>query len=387
MMQNFMYRNPTKILFGQGMIAKLATEISPTDKVLVIYGGGSIKNNGVYDQVMAALQSHIVLEFAGIEPNPHYETCLKAVEMIKKHQITFLLAVGGGSVLDATKFIAAASQFDGHNPWDILVQHGKNIESALPFGAVITLPATGSEMNSGGVITRAATEEKYAFSNEHTFPKFSILDPETTYSLPKKQIANGIVDAFVHVMEQYLTSKAQGDLLQDYMAEAILKVLLQEAPKLMQDTHDYDSRANFMWAATWALNGWISCGVEEDWSTHMIGHELTALYGLDHAQTLAVILPGVMQVMKSQKSYKICQLGRNIFNIHAEDNAMQIEQTIQAVEHFFHSVGVKTRLSDYGLNMESMRTIIDRFDERKWQLGEQSNINVDKVREILSLRI
>ena len=386
-MKNFIYANPTKIIFGKGMITNIATEIPITSKILILYGGGSIKANGVYDQVISALQNHEVLEFSGIEPNPHYETCLKAVEMIKKNDIDFLLAVGGGSVLDATKFIAAAAQFVGQNPWDILVKHGNNIETALPFGAVITLPATGSEMNSGGVITRAATEEKFAFSNAHTFPQFSVLDPETTYSLPRKQISNGIVDAFVHVVEQYLTTGSENNLLQDYMAESILKVLVHEAPTLIQDDHDYESRANFMWAATWALNGWIACGVEEDWATHMIGHELTALYGLDHAQTLAIVLPGLLQVMKTQKAKKINQLGKAIFNIHEENEEHQLDLTIQAIEQFFNSVGVKTHLSDYGLNAESIMPIVDRFKERGWKLGERENIAADQVNEILNLRL
>ncbi len=386
-MKNFIYANPTKIIFGKGMIANIASEIPVTSKILMLYGGGSIKANGVYDQVMNALQNHEVLEFSGIEPNPHYETCLKAVEMIKKNNIDFLLSVGGGSVLDATKFIAAAAQFVGQNPWDILVKHGNNIETALPFGAVITLPATGSEMNSGGVITRASTEEKLAFSSSNTFPQFSVLDPETTYSLPRKQISNGIVDAFVHVVEQYLTTGTENNLLQDYMAESILKVLVHEAPTLMQDDHDYESRANFMWAATWALNGWIACGVEEDWATHMIGHELTALYGLDHAQTLAIALPGLLQVMKVQKAKKISQLGKTIFNIHEANEDTQLDSSIEAIEQFFNSVGVKTHLSDYGLNAESITPIVERFRERGWKLGERENIAADQVNEILKLRL
>lgn len=386
-MKNFIYANPTKIIFGKGMIANIASEIPVTSKILMLYGGGSIKANGVYDQVMNALQNHEVLEFSGIEPNPHYETCLKAVEMIKKNNIDFLLSVGGGSVLDATKFIAAAAQFVGQNPWDILVKHGNNIETALPFGAVITLPATGSEMNSGGVITRASTEEKLAFSSSNTFPQFSVLDPETTYSLPRKQISNGIVDAFVHVVEQYLTTGTENNLLQDYMAESILKVLVHEAPTLMQDDHDYESRANFMWAATWALNGWIACGVEEDWATHMIGHELTALYGLDHAQTLAITLPGLLQVMKVQKAKKISQLGKTIFNIHETNEDAQLDSSIQAIEQFFNSVGVKTHLSDYGLNAESITPIVERFRARGWKLGERENIAADQVNEILKLRL
>lgn len=383
-MQNFTFANPVKIIFGKGTIKNIAQEISKDQKVLILYGGGSIKQNGVYNQVIEALKGYNTVEFAGIEPNPHYETCMKAVELIKKEKIDFLLSVGGGSALDATKFIAAATLYDGE-PWDILAK-GAKITKALPLGSIITLPATGSEMNSGGVITKAATEEKLAFGSEFTFPKFSVLDPETTFSLPTKQVSNGIVDAFVHVMEQYLTSSRDNATLQDTMAEAIAKTVVIEGPKVLADPNNYDVRANFMWAATWGLNGWINCGVEQDWATHMIGHELTAFYGLDHGQTLAIVLPGVMEVMKEQKATKICQLGREVFAINEENDDKQIELTIKAVEHFFNKVGVKTRLSDYGLGNEAIDKVVKRFEERGWKVGEKQNIDFNKVREILELR-
>lgn len=383
-MQNFTFANPVKIIFGKGTIKNIAQEISKDQKVMILYGGGSIKKNGVYDQVKDALKGYNVVEFAGIEPNPHYETCMKAVELIKKENIDFLLSVGGGSALDATKFIAAATLYDGE-PWDILAKSAK-ITKALPLGSIITLPATGSEMNAGGVITKAATAEKLAFGSEFTFPKFSVLDPETTFSLPTKQISNGIVDAFVHVMEQYLTSSKYHSTLQDSMAEAIAKTVVIEGPKVLSDPTNYDVRANFMWAATWGLNGWINCGVEQDWATHMIGHELTAFYGLDHGQTLAIVLPGVMEVMKEQKAKKICQLGREVFAINEENNDKQVQQTIKAVEYFFNKVGVKTRLSDYGLGDEAIDKVVNRFAERGWKVGEKQNIDSTKVREILELR-
>lgn len=383
-MQNFTFVNPVKIIFGKGTISKIASEIPKSQKVLILYGGGSIKKNGVYDQVINALAGYNYLEFSGIEPNPHYETCMKAVELIKKEKIDFLLSVGGGSVLDATKFIAAAALFNG-DPWDILAK-GARIKEALSFGDVITLPATGSEMNNGGVISKAATQEKLSFASGKTYPKFSILDPETTYSLPIRQIANGVVDSFVHVMEQYLTTGDEHTPLQDYMAEAIAKTVVEEGPKILKDPDNYEVRANFMWAATWALNGWINCGVEEDWATHMIGHEITAFYGLDHAQTLAIVLPGVMEIMKEQKSKKICQLGKNVFGINESDSEKQIAKTIEAVEKFFESVGVKTRLSDYGLGEEAISKVTNRLAERGWQLGEKQNIDSNVVKRILELR-
>lgn len=384
-MQNFTFVNPVKIIFGKDTISKIANEIPRDQKVLVIYGGGSIKKNGVYDQVIEALKGYDYLEFSGIEPNPHYETCMKAVELIKKEKVDFLLSVGGGSVLDATKFIASAALFEG-DPWDILAK-GSKIKKALPFGDIITLPATGSEMNNGGVISKATTQEKLSFASSKTYPQFSILDPETTFSLPMRQIANGIVDSFVHVMEQYLTTGDDNAILQDYMAEAITKTIIEEGPKSLDDPHNYNVRANFMWAATWALNGWIKCGVEEDWATHMIGHEITAFYGLDHAQTLAIILPGVMEVLREQKSEKICQLGKNVFNINESDVDTQITSTIAAVERFFESVGVKTHLSDYELGYDAINKVAERIRERGWLLGERGNITDDVVRKILELRL
>ena len=383
-MQNFTYANPVKIIFGKGSIHKIREEIAKEQKVLILYGGGSIKKNGVYSQVVSALEGYKVFEFSGIEPNPHYETCMKAVELIKKEKIDFLLSVGGGSVLDATKFIAAATLYDGES-WKILSEAAL-VHRALPFGSVITLPATGSEMNNGGVITKAATQEKLAFSTAYTFPLFSVLDPETTYSLPKGQIANGVVDTFVHVMEQYLTTGDDNALLQDCMAEAVAKTIVMQGPQALLHPTDYDIRANVMWASTWALNGWINCGVEQDWATHMIGHELTALFGLDHGQTLAIVYPGLMEVMKDQKAKKIIRMGKEIFEINEEEDAKQITCTIKAVEHFFEKVGIKTRLSDYNLGDEDIDKVVTRLKERGWKLGEKRNITPDVVRQILELR-
>lgn len=381
-MNNFTYKNPVKIIFGKDTIKEIVKEIPKTSKVLITYGGGSIKKNGVYDQTVKALEGYEWYEFAGIEPNPHYETCMKAVAMIKEKNIDFLLSVGGGSVLDATKFISAAACFEGSDPWLILSQRAP-IKKSLPFGDIITLPATGSEMNSGGVITRAETEEKLAFSSPLTFPLFSVLDPTVTYTLPVRQIGNGVVDAFVHVMEQYLTYNEDNTLLQDNMAEAIVKTLVEEGPKALKTPTDYDVRANLMWASTWALNGWIAQGVVEDWATHMIGHEITAFYGLDHAQTLAIVLPGVMTVLQKQKAKKITRLGKEVFGIEGAD---AIEKTIKAVESFFETMGTKTHLSDYNLGDEAIDKVCQRLAERGWKLGECGNITSDVVRQILVLR-
>ncbi|MDR2956071.1 MAG: iron-containing alcohol dehydrogenase [Prevotella sp.] len=381
-MKNFSFVNPVKIIFGKDTIQQIANEIPQGSKVLMTYGGGSIKKNGVYDQAVKALKNFEWYEFSGIEPNPHYETCMKAVALIKEKGINFILSVGGGSVLDATKFIAAAACFEDGDPWQILSK-GAPIKKALLFGDIITLPATGSEMNSGAVITRDETKDKLSFASPLTYPKFSVLDPTATFTLPPRQTGNGIVDAFVHVMEQYLTYNEDDTLMQDHMAEAIVKTLVEEGPKALENPMDYNVRANLMWASTWALNGWISCGVPEDWATHMIGHEITALFGLDHAQTLAIVLPGVMTVLKDQKSKKIQRLGKEVFGIQGEN---AIPETIKAVESFFEKVSVKTHLSDYGLGEEVIEKVVDRLRNRGWKLGECHNITADTVKEILTLR-
>lgn len=384
-MKNFSFANPVKIIFGKDTIKEIANEIPKGSKVLVTYGGGSIKKNGVYDQVSKALTGYEWYEFAGIEPNPHYETCMKAAQLIKEKGVSYVMAVGGGSVIDATKFIVAAACFEGGDPW--LIMQGKaKIKKALPFGSILTLAATGSEMNSGGVITKAETQEKLAFNSPLVFPKFSVLDPTTTYTLPPKQTSNGIVDTFVHVMEQYLTYSKEDTLLQDYMAEAIVKTLIVEGPKALKEPENYDVRANLMWASTWGLNGWIAKGADEDWATHMIGHEITAFYGVDHGQTLAIVLPGIMEVLREQKSKKIIRMGKEVFGINEKSADEQINKTIKAVEDFFESLDIKTHLSDYGLGEEAIEKISKRLNDRGWKLGECQNITGDVAKKILEAR-
>lgn len=383
-MRNFTYSNPVKIIFGKKTISKLAVEIPKDARILIIYGGGSIKRNGVYDQVMEALKGRICFEFPGIGANPEFETCLKAIDLIKKEKIDFLLSVGGGSVIDATKFIALASHADG-DLWDILSKN-KYPEKALPFGTVLTLPATGSEMNCGSVITKFETKEKLAFGTPLVFPKFSILDPETTFSLPAKQIANGVIDTFVHTTEQYLTYPS-GGALQDYFAEGILKVLIKNGEQALKAPENYEVRANLMWASTWGLNGWIAQGVPEDWATHMIGHDLTALYGIDHAQTLAIVLPGLMDVLREEKSEKIIQMGERVFGVSDGSRDHRIDATIEAVNSFFKHLGVGTHLSHYGLGQEAIQKVVERMKERGWILGERKNITPEMVEKILNKQL
>ena len=382
-MQNFAFHNPTKIFFGRGQIASIAGEVPPGSKVLMTYGGGSIKSNRVYAQVQEGLRDFQVLEFAGIEPNPAYETLMKAVDLVRSESIDFLLAVGGGSVLDGTKFIAVAAPFQG-DPWDICAK-GAVPEQALPLGAVLTLPATGSESNNYAVISRLSTREKLAFGHPSVFPRFAVLDPESTQSLPKRQIANGLVDAFVHVTEQYLTYPTQTPL-QDRMAESILVTLIEEGPKTLVDPKDYDARCNVMWCATMALNGMIGCGVPQDWSTHAIGHELTAFHGLDHAQTLAIILPNLLWVQRESKAEKLLQYAERVWQVREGSVAARISQAIIRTRNFFESLGVGTHLSDYNIGPERFDEILARFESRKLlPMGEHRDLDLARLHEILML--
>jgi len=382
-MENFAFYNPVKILFGKGQIANIAAEIPAKAKILLTYGGGSIKTNGVYEQVKAALTEFEVIEFGGIEANPHLETLLKAVEIVRSQEVDFLLSVGGGSVLDGTKFIAAAVPFEG-DPWDILAKQSP-VTAAVPFGSVLTLPATGSEMNTNSVVTKWETQEKLFFASPLVFPKFSVLDPETTFSLPIRQVSNGIVDAYTHVMEQYLTYPVNAPL-QDRMAESILQTLIAEAPKTLADLHDYESRANVMWCATMALNGLIGVGVPQDWATHMIGHELTALHGIDHAQTLAIVLPNMLDVRRDRKHQKLLQYAERVWGLVDGSEESRIDQAIAKTRDFFESVGVKTHLSDYGVGLDVIPTIIDRFEKRGFvALGENLDVTPQVVEKVLTL--
>ena len=381
-MDNFTYYNPTRIIFGRGSIAQLAERVPIDAKVLMTYGGGSIKRNGVYAQAIEALKGHDVVEFGGIEPNPRYETLMKAAEIAKQDRCGFLLSVGGGSVLDGTKFIAAAVRWPEGDPWDILSRYAP-IATALPIGAVLTLPATGSESNGNAVISRDSTGEKLAFSSELVYPRFAILDPETTFTLPERQTRNGIIDAFVHVMEQYATFPVNAPL-QDRQAEAILLTLIEEGPKALENPQNYGARANVMWAATQALNNLINRGVPEDWSTHMIGHELTALYGLDHAQTLAVVLPAMLRYKQDKKGDKLLQYAARVWQLTEGTREHRISAAIQKTEDFFRSLGVNTRLNEYGVT-DGIERVGARIGQRGQALGEHGDICSTDIDAILEL--
>lgn len=382
-MNNFNLHTPTRILFGKGAIALLRDQIPADARVMVTYGGGSVKKTGVLDQVLNTLKGLNVVEFGGIEPNPSYETLMNAVALARRENITFLLAVGGGSVLDGTKFIAAAAHYaENIDPWHILETGGRDIKSAIPMGSVLTLPATGSESNKGAVISRKTTGDKQAFMNDHVQPVFAILDPEYTYTLPPRQVANGVVDAFVHTVEQYVTWPVNGKI-QDRFAEGILLTLVEEGPKALAEPENYDVRANVMWAATQALNGLIGAGVPQDWATHMLGHELTAMHGLDHAQTLAIVLPALWNEKRDTKRAKLLQYGERVWNITEGSDDERIDATIAATRHFFEQMGVPTHLSDYGLDGSSIPALVAKLEAHGMtQLGEKQDITLDVSRRI-----
>ena len=384
-MLNFEYMNPTKIIFGKGQIANLMKEIPKDAKVMMLYGGGSIKSNGIYEQVIQALKDFEVIEFSGIPANPEYEILMDALKIIKSENVTFMLAVGGGSVIDGVKFLSSAALYDGEEPWDILKKSIRT-EKGLPFGTVLTLPATGSEMNSGSVITRKETKEKLAMGGPGLFPMFSILDPQVVQSIPQRQLANGITDAFTHVLEQYMTYPTEA-FLQDRISESILQTLIEIAPRIMKDPADYNAASNFMWSCTMALNGLIQKGVPTDWAVHAMGHELTAMFGIDHARTLSVIAPSHYHYNFESKKEKLAQYGKRVWNIEAGSIEETAKAAIDKTVEFFHSLGIDTKLSDYTSDYNgTAEKISQRFTERGWLgLGEHKTLAPSDVEEIVKM--
>ncbi|HHQ4887178.1 alcohol dehydrogenase [Aeromonas veronii] len=382
-MNNFTLHTPTKILFGQGQIAQLREQLPSDARVMITYGGGSVVRSGLLEQIRNELAGMTLFEFGGIEPNPAYETLMGAVELARAERVDFLLAVGGGSVLDGTKFIAAAAHYDlAKDPWHILETVGSEVRSAIPLGSVLTLPATGSEMNMGAVITRRSSGDKVHFFSPFVMPRFAVLDPVLTYTLPERQVANGVVDAFVHIVEQYLTYPVNAKV-QDRFAEGLLLTLIEEGPKALAEPHNYEVRANIMWSATMALNGLIGAGVPQDWATHMLGHELTALHGLDHAQTLAAVLPALLQAKRKQKHAKLLQYAERVWGLHSGSESERIDDAIAATRDFFERMGVKTRLRDYGLKDLGIDTLIGKLGEHGMsRLGEHGDIDLVQSQHI-----
>lgn len=381
-MNQFNFYNPTKIIFGRDRFNELNHLVPKDAKVLVLYGGGSVKKFGTLDRVLAALPNREILEFGGIEANPRYETLMKAVDLVRAEKIDFLLAVGGGSVIDGTKFIALASYYEGDG-LDLLRDRSitANLKQALPLAAVLTLAATGSEMNRGGVVSSPIG--KLGFGNDLVFPKFSLVDPSLTFTLPETQVANGVVDTFVHVMEQYMTYPAEGRF-QDRTSEGILKTLIEIGRATIDNPTDYDLRANLVWCATMGLNGLIGAGVPQDWATHRIGHELTALFGIDHAKTLAIIMPSLWNIMRETKREKLLQYGERVLNITTGSEENRIDQIIETTRQFFESLGIKTRLSDYGIGADQIDSILAALElHHMTSLGERGEITLEISRKIL----
>ncbi|WP_332854970.1 iron-containing alcohol dehydrogenase [Duganella sp. S19_KUP01_CR8] len=381
-MKNFEFHNPTKIVFGADTVAQLSKLVPDGARVLILYGGASAEKTGTLAEVRSALGARAVREFGGIEPNPSYETLMRAVEQVRRDEIDFLLAVGGGSVIDGTKFVAAAALYDGE-PWEIAQSGGAKVRRALPFGAVLTLPATGSEMNNGAVVTHKASHTKLPFRSPLLFPQFSVLDPSKTFTLPTRQVANGLVDAFVHTVEQYLTYPVQA-LAQDRFAEGLLQTLVEIAPQALAAPDDYATRANLMWTATLALNGLIGAGVPQDWATHMIGHELTALYDIDHARTLALVLPSLLDVQRATKREKLLQYGERVWGIRDGSDEQRITAAIAQTRAFFEGLGIPTRLSAYQLGQEAVEAVLAQLAAHGMtSLGEHRDIDLARSRRIL----
>ncbi|EHL87546.1 iron-containing alcohol dehydrogenase [Coprobacter fastidiosus] len=379
-MNNFDFHNPTRLIFGKGTIAKLGTEIPSDKRIMVCFGGGSAKKNGVYEQVKNALSNHFNIEFWGIEPNPDYDTVMKAVTLARDNKINYLVAVGGGSVIDGTKFIAHAIPYTGEDALELAI-HPEKITKTTPLATVLTLPATGSEMNYRGVLSRRRTQEKVSFITPKSSPQFSILDPEVTYTLPKKQLSNGIVDAFMHIMEQYMTTTGNG-ILMDRWAEGVLLSLIEIGPKVLENQKDYDTMANFMLCASMALNDFVSMGVPQDWATHRIGYELTVLYGLDHAETLAVVYPSLLRVLKKQKTEKLAQYAERVWNITTGSKEEKADKAIEKTEEFFRQMGLRTRMSEYGIPAEAVDIIYNRLKAHNIAYGENKNVTAEVAREI-----
>lgn len=384
-MFNFEFYNPTRIVFGKDRFDSINKYVPADATVLITYGGGSAVKNGTINIVNTALGTRKVFEFGGIEPNPRYETLMRAAEIVRKENIDFILAVGGGSVIDGTKFISLASYYEGDARE--LLKFGfrqitkDQVKKVVPFGTVLTLPATGSEMNNGAVISY--DHGKFPVMSELTYPKFSVLDPTLTYTLPETQVANGIADAFVHTTEQYLTFPVDARI-QDRMAEGILQTLIEIGKEAIAEPRNYDTRANLVWSATLALNGLIGAGVPQDWATHMIGHELTAMFGIDHGKTLAIVLPALLEVRRAQKCAKLLQYAERVWDIRTGSDDEKIDLAILKTREFFESLGIKTRLSDYGVSAEKISDVVEQLKAHGWTaLSETQDITPDVSRKIL----
>lgn len=382
-MQNFVFRNPTKLIFGKGQLEQLKTEIPQFGKkVLLVYGGGSIKRNGIYDNVISILKdiNAEVFELTGVEPNPRVSTVKKGIQICKENGVEFILAVGGGSVIDCTKAIAAGSKYDG-DVWDIVTKKTFANE-ALPFGTVLTLAATGSEMNAGSVITNWETNEKYGWGSPVTFPQFSILDPVHTTSVPKDQTIYGMVDIMSHVLEQYFHHGTNTEL-QDRYCEAVLKTVIETAPKLLSDLENYEHRETILYCGTMALNGILAMGVKGDWATHNIEHAVSAVHDIPHGGGLAILFPNWMKHVVEENVSRFKQFAIRVFNVETDgktDREIALEG-IQALRQFWTSIEAPVTLSDYAIGENEIDLMVDKA-MAYGEFGNFKKLNKDDVLSI-----
>ena len=386
MIKNFTLQTPTKIIFGRGAIGAIKREIPDDKRIMLVYGCNSLKSNGVYEKIKALLGSRIICEFSGIGPDPEYEILLEAIELANKNKVDYLLAAGGGSVIDAAKFIAMAAMYDGE-PWNIAETFGACVKAALPIATIVTLPASGSEVNRDAVISRDSKKAKLPMGNLCIYPQFSVLDPELTFTLPIEQTANGILDIFVHVLEQYLTIPANGKL-QDRFAEGILRTLIEEAPVVLKEPDNYEARSNIMLSAAMAMNGFLRAGVPMDWASHMISHEITSLIGIPHARALAVVIPPYLSYCKEAKKEKLLQYGKRVWDIYDSPEDKCVELVLKKTTEFFEMLGFKTSLKDYGINNKDIEKIVKQLASHKMvKLGENRSITPEVVRIILEAAV
>lgn len=387
-MNEYIYYNPTRLVFGKGQIRALKDELSRFgNKVLVVYGGGSIKRNGLYDEVMSELDKMgvEVSELSGVEPNPRLSTVKKGVNICKENNIECLLAVGGGSVIDCTKAIAAGAKYEG-DVWDLITLKAQPQE-ALPFGTVLTLAATGSEMNSGSVITNWETQEKYGWGSPLVFPKFSILDPTYTFSVPKDQTIYGIVDMMSHVLEQYFHN-AKNTPLQDRIAESILLTVMETAPKLLEDLDNYELRETILYSGTMALNGTLQMGLRGDWGSHNIEHAVSAVYDIPHAGGLAILFPNWMRHNVDTNVERFKQLAVRVFNVETEGKSAK-EAALEGIDRlsaFWTSLGAPKALADYDIDSSKLDLIADKAMARG-EFGNFSKQNKEDVLNILKMSL